>query len=119
MSELGVQCRRSVLAMAVTGGLLLVGCGQADVAQVRLGLEGVPPGVAAVSVSVWSVETARTVASATATPPATTFDLGVPAEVPLEFRVIARTDRPGLRARLSFHSSDKGSPVAVLKMKSC
>lgn len=67
----------------------------ARTAHVVLALEPVPESVASLSVSVREVERDRIVASATVAAPHTTFDLELPAETPLEIRVVARTSRPG------------------------
>lgn len=80
---------------------LLAACGPAEgpaVETVVLTLEGIPERVRTLSVVVLEVETGEVVASATAAAPRTSFELGVPAEVPLELQVVARTDRPGPRA---------------------
>ncbi|MFO0724148.1 MAG: hypothetical protein U1E65_10220 [Myxococcota bacterium] len=64
------------------------------VEQVRLGLgNGVPDEVA--SISFFVLRDKQVVATATVGPDTPFVSFGVPAEVPLEFRVVARTDRPG------------------------
>lgn len=75
---------------------LLAGFGcTSDLAVVTVALPLVPDDVA--SIAVWVTDPARevVVASATVSPPITEVELGVPAERPLLFSVLARTDRPG------------------------
>ena len=74
--------------------LLLAGCGEepAPIAQTVLGLGAVPARVASLSVSVFDDE--GLVVSATVSPPRPALDLGVPAEVPLQFQIVARTATP-------------------------
>jgi hypothetical protein len=78
--------------------VLATACG-ADpmIGRVTLGLGEVPEDVKTVAFTVFDLEREIVVASATVTAPNTTVELGVPAELPLEFRAIARTDRPGPR----------------------
>jgi hypothetical protein len=64
-------------------------------ATVAIGLGGgAPPEVASVSIFVVDTEAAAVVASATVAPSESSAAFEVPAEVPLEFRVVARTARP-------------------------
>lgn len=76
---------------------LLFACTPPDVATVSIGLGDVPERVETIVVSVLDVDARLVVASATVTAPTTIVELGVPAEVPLLFRAVARTDRPGPR----------------------
>jgi hypothetical protein len=64
-----------------------------DIAQLELGLSAVPPEVTSVTVVVRRGD--EVVASATVAPERRTIALGVPAEVPLDIVVLARTARPG------------------------
>ncbi len=82
---------RSELALV----LLAAGCGAEpwSIAQVELPL--IPDDVTTVAVWVTDTDRQMVVASATVSPPATAVELGVPAERPLEFSVLARTVQPG------------------------
>lgn len=82
---------------------------------VALALEGVPERVRSITLMV--LRSDRVVASATITPPSTRFELGVPAEVPLELRVLARTDRPAGRG-LGTMPAFVGSVVRSLPLSS-
>lgn len=77
--------------------LLATACTTEPIGRVSLGLGDVPEQVNSVSFFVVDIERDLVVASATVTAPASSVELGVPAEVPLDFRAIARTDRPGPR----------------------
>ena len=89
----------SVRRFSCTGLALLMvaasGCAPEPVATVTVGLLGAPESVATVSVFVRDLERGLIVTSATVAPSRSSILLGVPAEVPLEFTVVARTDRPG------------------------
>jgi hypothetical protein len=74
---------------------MLSACSRPSTATARLALDPAPPDVASISVSVFDVQRGLSVASATAAASQTTFELEVPAEIPLEFRVVARTSKPG------------------------
>ncbi|MCK6544708.1 hypothetical protein L6R52_02490 [Myxococcota bacterium] len=65
-----------------------------DTATAVLALGAVPEDVEVIAFHVVDPERALVVASATITPPATEVVLGVPAEIPLEFRAVARTGAP-------------------------
>lgn len=72
----------------------LVGC-DSGVATVELALDGDPPEeVASITVFVTDLDLGFIVASATVTRERTRFPLGVPAERPLEFTLIARRSEP-------------------------
>lgn len=73
---------------------VLFGC-SSDVAVVTVALPLVPEDVASISVWVTDPDREVVVASATVSPPITEVELGVPAEQPLVFTVLGRTDRPG------------------------
>lgn len=76
----------------------VTGCGsEPAVAFVRLGLGAVPARVQDIALFVVDRAREEVVASATVAPPKTTFEIGVPAEVPLEFHAVARTARPAPR----------------------
>ena len=75
---------------ALSGPAACAGEPGSPTATVSLGLEGVPERVRSITLMV--LRSDRVVASATITPPSTRFELGVPAEVPLELRVVARTE---------------------------
>lgn len=64
-----------------------------DTASMEIGLSDVPPEVASVTVVVRRGD--EIVASATVTPDQRAIPLGVPAEVPLDITVLARTNRVG------------------------
>jgi hypothetical protein len=66
-----------------------------EVATVVLGLGVVPEGVETIAFHVVDPERSLVVASATITPPALDVVLGVPAEIPLEFRAVARAGDAG------------------------
>ena len=74
--------------------MTLGGCGADEVMTARavLGLGTIPARVASLSVQVFDEE--GLVVSATVSPARNVLDLGVPAEVPLLFQVIARTATP-------------------------
>ncbi len=72
------------------------GCGESlSYRQVSVALGDVPEEVELISVSVFRADSQSFVTSATISAPATRLALGVPAERPLEFRIVARTNRPG------------------------
>lgn len=80
----------------IVAALLLGACQrpEGELAQVEVGLgASVPANVA--SISVFVIRDRSVVASATVAPTQRFISFGVPAEVPLDFRVVARTDLPG------------------------
>ncbi len=82
--------------MFVVALSLGLGCqSEAPWTTVELALSAVPERVRSLTVTVVDLERAQVVATATAGPDTQLFALGVPAEVPLELRAVARTDRPG------------------------
>lgn len=82
-----------LLVAALSLGL---GCqSEAPWTTVELALSAVPERVRSLTVTVVELERGQVVATATAGPDTQLFALGVPAEVPLELRAVARTDRPG------------------------
>lgn len=62
---------------------------------VELALAPVPERVRSITITVVDLEAQEVVSTTTAAPDTQSFALGVPAERPLELRVVARTDRPG------------------------
>ncbi|MEO1337761.1 MAG: hypothetical protein AAFV29_19105, partial [Myxococcota bacterium] len=77
----------------VWGLSMLAGCGEpAPITRTVLALGTAPDRVASLSVSVFGPN--GSVASATVAPPLSQIDVGVPAEVPLLFQVVARTSIP-------------------------
>lgn len=82
---------RAIVALAS----MLAACSGAaeELAVAEIGLAPAPESVE--SVSIFVLQDDEVVASATIPPSRTTVQLGVPAEVPLEFHVVARTDLPG------------------------
>lgn len=86
--------RRFVTAALASSALA---CSASPFATAVVGLGAVPDGVESVVISVIDPEDNEVVASATVTPPLAAVELGVPAERPLVFRAIARTNRPGPR----------------------
>lgn len=80
--------------LCLVGG---IGCAPSPVATAVVGLGAVPEGVEDVVISVLDPQENEVVASATVTAPLAAVELGVPAERPLVFRAIARTNRPGPR----------------------
>lgn len=87
---------RNERRLIVAGFLGLVAC-QSEVpwTTVEVGLSAVPERVRSLTITVVDLEREQVVATATAGPDTQIFALGVPAEVPLELRAVARTDRPG------------------------
>jgi len=92
-----VSSRRAlVLTAAVLLALApwaLAACSSEPFSTVEIGLSTVPPSVTSVTVVVRRGE--ELVVSATVPPSRASISLGVPAEIPLEFTVLARTNRPG------------------------
>lgn len=74
-----------------------IGCAPSPIATAVVGLGAVPEGVEDVVISVLDPQENEVVASATVTAPLAAVELGVPAERPLVFRAVARTNRPGPR----------------------
>jgi hypothetical protein len=107
--------RSAILGTALAA---LVACAtevELPTTTVALGLDGVPERVQSITLLV--LRSDRVVASATITPPSTRFELGVPAEVPLELRVLARTERPAGRG-LGTMPAFVGSVVRSLPLSS-
>jgi hypothetical protein len=107
--------RSAILGTALAA---LVACAtevELPTTTVALGLDGVPERVQSITLLV--LRSDRVVASATITPPSTRFELGVPAEVPLELRVLARTERPAGRG-LGTCPAFVGSVVRSLPLSS-
>jgi hypothetical protein len=75
--------------------LLAAACSPPPTATVALAVSPIPADVRSIAVGVIELDRALSVASSTTTAENTTFDLEVPAETPLEFRVVARTEKPG------------------------
>jgi hypothetical protein len=117
MSErrLGTSLRVFAALSALAGAAACAGEPGSPTATVSLGLEGVPERVRSITLMV--LRSDRVVASATITPPSTRFELGVPAEVPLELRVVARTERPAGRG-LGTMPAFVGSVVRSLPLSS-
>lgn len=84
--------RRSLVLLL---GLALFGCEPGGVATVELALSSSPPeGIETITVFVKDLERGFIVTSATVSRERTRFPLGVPAETPLEFSLIARRADP-------------------------
>jgi hypothetical protein len=76
--------------------LFAAACSRApSTARIALAVSPTPPDVKTIEVFVVDVDKQEAVASATTAADSTEFELEVPAETPLDFRVIARTDKPG------------------------
>ncbi len=80
----------------VAAALLCSACQRpmGELAQVEVGLGATVPANVA-SISVFVIRDRSVVASATVAPTQRFISFGVPAEVPLDFRIVARTDLPG------------------------
>ncbi len=102
-------CSFETFAAASTVMALLAGCDgtEPSIQTAVLGLGAIPDRVASVSVAVFGPD--GLVTSTTVAPPRSEFDLGVPAEVPLLFQVVARTATP---APLGFEG---GMPAFVAR----